>query len=102
MGACLPKSPTCGEVNPSTKLFNVCCGGWVIIENSKIDGANGRKEGHYLKQKNNKKINTVYTRCFITCLNQVRIRVKQTYTMMHVVFSLGLHRPMLIAGSRVS
>ena len=55
MGACIPKSPTCGEVKPSTKVFNVCCGGWVIIENSKIDGANGRKEGHYLKQKKQQK-----------------------------------------------
>ena len=35
MGACFPKSPTCGEVNPSTKLFNVCCGGRVIIENDR-------------------------------------------------------------------
>ena len=51
MGACLPKSPTCREVNPSTKLFNVCCGGRVIIENSEIDGVNGRKEEHYLKEK---------------------------------------------------
>ena len=38
MGACLPKSLTCGEVNPNTKLFNVCCGGQVIIENSEVDG----------------------------------------------------------------
>ena len=51
MGACLPKSPTCREVNPSTKLFNVCCGGRVIIENSEIDGANGRKEEHFPKEK---------------------------------------------------
>ena len=51
MGACLPKSPTCGEVNPSTKFFNVCCGGRVVIENSEIDGVNGRKEEHYLKEK---------------------------------------------------
>ena len=32
MGACLPKYPSCGEVNPSTKFFNVCCGGKVVIE----------------------------------------------------------------------
>lgn len=51
MGACLPKTPTCGEVNPSTKLFNVCCGGRVIIENSEIDGVNGRKEEHKEKTK---------------------------------------------------
>ena len=59
MGACLPKTPTCGEVTPSTKLFNVCCGGRVIIENSEIDGVNGRKEEHYVKKKQNKKINAV-------------------------------------------
>ena len=40
MGACFPKSPTCGEVNPNTKLFNVCCGGQVIIEHSEVDGVN--------------------------------------------------------------
>ena len=55
MGACLPKSPTCGEVNPSTKLFNVCCGGRVIIENSEIDGVNGHKKEHYLKEKTKQK-----------------------------------------------
>ena len=55
MGACLPKTPTCGEVNPSTKLFNVCCGGRVIIENSEIDGVNGCKEEHYLKEKEKQK-----------------------------------------------
>ena len=59
MGACLPKSPTCGEVNPSTKLFNVCCGGRVIIENSEIDGVNGHEKNTTLKKKQNKKINAV-------------------------------------------
>ena len=51
MGACLPKSPTCEEINPSTKLFNVCCGGQVIIENSEIDGVDERKEELYLEEK---------------------------------------------------
>ena len=55
MGACLPKYPTCGEVNPSTKLFNVCCGGRAIIENSEIDGVNGHKKEHYLKEKTKEK-----------------------------------------------
>ena len=55
MGACLPKSPTCGEVNPSTKLFYVCRGGRVIIENSEIDTLNGHKEGHYLIDKTKQK-----------------------------------------------
>ena len=55
MGACLPKYPTCGEVNPSTKFFNVCCGGRVIIENSEIDGLNEEKEGHYRKEKSKQK-----------------------------------------------
>ena len=41
MGACLPKSPSCGEVRPNTKLFNVCCGGQVIIERSEVDGKDG-------------------------------------------------------------
>ena len=44
MGACLPKSPACGEVRPNTKLFNVCCGGQVIIEHSEVDGAYGDGE----------------------------------------------------------
>ena len=44
MGACLPKIPTCGEVNPSTKFFNVCCYGQVVIQNSEIDGINGQNE----------------------------------------------------------
>ena len=43
-----------------------------------------------------------YTCCFIMYLNQVRIRVKQTYTMLHFVFSLQLHRPMSIDGVRNS
>ena len=51
MGACLPKTPTCGEVNPSTKFFNVCCGGQVIIENSEIDGIDGEKEEYRFKEK---------------------------------------------------
>ena len=73
MGACLPKSPTCGEVNPSTKLFNVCCGGRVIIENSEIDGVNGHKKEHYLKEKNKtKRSMQFYTHCFMMYLDQVR------------------------------
>ena len=51
MGACFPKTPTCGEVNPSTKLFNVCCGGKVIIENSQLDGQDDDK-GYYTRRKN--------------------------------------------------
>ena len=47
MGACFPKSPTCGEVNPNTKLFNVCCGGQVIIEHSEVDGSGEEKEPCY-------------------------------------------------------
>ena len=45
MGACLPKSPACGEVRPNTKLFNVCCGGQVIIGHSEVDGAHGDDAG---------------------------------------------------------
>ena len=44
MGACFPKSPTCGEVNLNTKVFNVCCGGQVIIEHSEVDGADNDGE----------------------------------------------------------
>ena len=47
MGACFPKSPTCGEVNPNTKLFNVCCGGQVIIEHSEVDGNSEGEEPCY-------------------------------------------------------
>ena len=50
MGACLPKSPSCGEVQPNTKLFNVCCGGQVIIEHSQVDGTDGENEC-YAKRK---------------------------------------------------
>ena len=60
MGAYLPKSPACKEDNPSAKLFNVCCGGWVIIENSEIDGVNGRKKEHYLKKKINSVLHSLY------------------------------------------
>ena len=35
------------------------CGDRVIIENSEIDSVNGRKEGHYPKEKNNKRIKAV-------------------------------------------
>ena len=54
MGACFPKTPTCGEVNPNTKLFNVCCGGKVIIENSELDGVDGETndERCYTRRKN--------------------------------------------------
>ena len=44
MGACFPKSPTCGEVNPNTKIFDVCCGGQEIIEHSEVDGSGEEKE----------------------------------------------------------
>ena len=43
-GACLRKYPSCGEVNPSTKFFNVCCGGKVVIEHSEIDCIDEQKE----------------------------------------------------------
>ena len=54
MGACFPKTPTCGEVNPNTKLFNVCCGGKVVIENSELDGVDGENndERCYTRRKN--------------------------------------------------
>ncbi len=39
MGACFPKSLVTDEVNPNTKLFNVCCGGTVNIERANVDGA---------------------------------------------------------------
>ena len=54
MGACFPKTPTCGEVNPNTKLFNVCCGGKVVIENSELDGVDGENSGErcYTRRKN--------------------------------------------------
>ena len=68
MGACLPKSPTCREVNPSTKLFNVCCGGRVIIENSEIDGVNGRKEEHYSKEKAKQKDQYSSTLAVLRCI----------------------------------
>ena len=53
MGACLPKSPSCGEIKPNTKLFNVCCGGQVIIEHSDVDGKDGEnnREECYTKPK---------------------------------------------------
>ena len=68
MGACLPKSPTCREVNPSTKLFNVCCGGRVIIENSEIDGVNGRKEEHYPKEETKQKDQCSSTLAVLRCI----------------------------------
>ena len=55
MGACLPKIPTCGEVNPSTKFFNVCCGGKVVIEHSEIDGIDEQKEEFRFKEKTQRK-----------------------------------------------
>ena len=42
MGACISKpTPTCGEINPKTKLFCTCCRGQVIIDRSNVDGAYG-------------------------------------------------------------
>ena len=42
MGACTSKlTPTCGEINPKTKLFCTCCRGQVIIDHSNVDGAYG-------------------------------------------------------------
>ena len=58
MGLCLPKPPTCHEVNPETKLFNVCCGGQLNIENSEIDGVN-EEEKHCDEQ--NKKVESEKT-----------------------------------------
>ena len=51
MGACFPKTLTCGEVNLSIKFFNVCCGGKVIIDNSQLDGKDDN-EGYYTRRKN--------------------------------------------------
>ena len=58
MGLCLPKSPTCHEVNPNTKLFNVCCWGQLTIEHSEIDGVN-EEEKHCDEQ--NKKVESEKT-----------------------------------------
>ena len=58
MGLCLPKSPTCHDVNPNTKLFNVCCGEQLTIEHSEIDGVN-EEEKHCDEQ--NKKVESEKT-----------------------------------------
>ena len=58
-----PKSPTCGEVNPNTKLFNVCCGGKVVIENSELDGVDGEnndKRCYYTRRKTKKLLHSLF------------------------------------------
>ena len=50
MGACFLKYPTCGEVNPSTRFFNVCCYGRIIIQNSEIDGMDKMKHARWGKK----------------------------------------------------
>ena len=52
---CLPNYPSGGEVNPSTKFFNVCCGSKVVIEHSEIDRIDGQKEEFRFKEKTQRK-----------------------------------------------